>query len=286
MELFLSWKAMKRHREVIIFSAGLVKNPRPLINYLYEMQVQNYLSEMRTGLEPSIDADLFKSIISESQLPDHPLHNQFINHYHHSKDDRRNRPCDTTPIYFPSRVYHFRKMKQAVVLENHLSAAAQTPNCAMYIWNPDEATTRDLLQICSEIFKQQPVTDLFMLNVTCRDSSLTVPRMINPESLDLRLCFLPLYFVRSLIQQLFGTGDSLQLLRLLFMDLSPSESLLDELLENLVAHHEVQKGQRKMELELKGHKIWNKPTNLSEDFKVKWRKPCEGVESADCDIWG
>ena len=50
--------------------------------------------------------------------------------------------------------------------------------------------------------------------------------------------------MRSLIRDLFGAGDSLQKLWLFNIDLSPCESLLDELLENLVAHHEAHKGQR------------------------------------------
>ena len=169
------------------------------------------------------------------------------------------------------------------MLENYLSMAAKIPNCTMFILNPREATERDLLLVCSEIFKQQPVTALYMLDVDCGDSSLTVPRMINPQYLRLFNCELPSNFVRSLIQQLFGAGDSLQELNLWRIDLSPYEYLLDELLENLVAHHEAHKGQRKLELKLTGG-ILIRRTNLSEGFKVKWRERCEGVESINCTI--
>ena len=147
----------------------------------------------------------------------------------------------------------------------------------MLIHGPREAA-RDMLLVCSEIFKQQPVTALDMYWVTCHDSSLTAPRMINPQVLVLALCNLPSNFVENLIEQLKGSGDSLQRLWLLFMDLSPYESLLDELLENLVAHHESHKGQRKLKLKL----VYG--TNLSEGFKVKWKKRCEGVESIHCEI--
>ena len=282
MELFPS-PHVKRHREVIIFSTGLMKDPRPLINYLYEMQVEEYLSKMRSSGRPSIDADLFQSLHDEStvKLPDHPLHNQFINFYNHREDDREKRPRDTT-LYFPSRVYHFRDIKEVVVLENHLSMAAKTPNCTMSTRWPREAI-RDLLLSCSEIFKQQPVTALYMFGVTCHDSSLTALRMINPQVLHLWECNLPPNYVESLIQQLKGSGDSLQKLELLAMDLSPYESLLDELLENLVAHHETHKGQRKLVLLLIGNKFIQ-PTNLSEGFKVKWRERCRGVESIHCVI--
>ena len=282
--LFPSWKAVSyRYREVIIFSAGLMKDPKPLVQFVYEMQVEHYLRHRSMG-HPSIDADLFKYFNTEATvpLPDHPLHNKFLNHYNHREDDRKKRPRDTTPIYFLSRVYHFKDMREAVVLENHLSAPAQTPNCAMYIWYPDKA--RDVLShvllVCSEIFKQQPVTDLHMWGINCHDSSLPAPRMINPQHLELAICDLPDQFVRSLIQQLFEASDSLQELRLHEINFRPYESLLDELLENLVAHHETQKGQRELYLNL-----WLFEINLSGDFCERWRERCEGVESINCDIY-
>ena len=59
-----------------------MKDPRPLVQHVYEMQVEDYLNTMRTGFcHPSIDADLFKSLQAESsvRLFDHPLHNKYIN---------------------------------------------------------------------------------------------------------------------------------------------------------------------------------------------------------------
>ena len=144
----------------------------------------------------------------------------------------------------------------------------------MHMWEPDEAMTRDLLQTCSEIFKQQPVTHLDKEDVFCPDSSLTAPRMVNPQYLRLSTCKLPSDFVRSLIRQMFGAGDSLQYLMLHFMDLSPFGSLLDKLLEDLVANHEAQKGQDKLVLVLQLVR-----DNLSERFKIKWRERCRRVKS-------
>ena len=161
-KLFPSWEAVDRHREVIVFSAGLMKDSTPLVQFTYEMQIERH--------PDSIDVDLSKTLYHESmvKLPDHPLHNQYINRYNHLEDYEKNRPRDVTRIYFPSRVYH--KMREAVVLENHLSAATQTPNCTMYITWPGEVT-RDMLLICNEISKQQPVTRLWMYGVDCADSS-------------------------------------------------------------------------------------------------------------------
>ena len=272
-----------------------MKDPRPLINYLYEIQIENYLNTMRTSSGPEIhrmrnrfwsrnrhEISSSPSLLSLSCLIIHSITSTSTILTTIEDDSRKKRSLDTT-LYFPSRVYHFFGMKESVVVENHLSAATQTPNCAIYIHNPLEAAI--LLPTCYDISKQQGVTDLYLRDATCHNSTpLQAPRLINPQSLYLYTCDLPVDYVRSLLKQLFGTGDSLQYLRLRWMDLSPYESLLDELLEDLVAHHEAQKGQRKLRLEMRGFRIINKPINLSEEFVKKWRKRCRGVESIDCII--
>ena len=65
------------------------------------------------------------------------------------------------------------------------------------------------------------------------------------------------------------------------MNLEPFKSLLDELLDDLVAHHQRKReaglAQRKLELILKG-------LDLSWEFKKKWENRCEKVDSIDCRI--
>ena len=119
-----------------------------------------------------------------------------------------------------------------------------------------------------------------MLDVTC--NSLEAPRLTKPVSVDLFWCKFPAVFMEKILRQLFGCGDSLQKLQLYWMNLAPFESLLDELLEELVAHHEAGLAQRKLQLELRGKK--KHPTNLSEEFVKKWRNRCEKVDSIDCQI--
>ena len=270
-ELFPSWEAVrKRYREVVLFVAGLMKDSRPLVQHLYEMQIE--------AGPPSIDADLFEALHAEAsiRLFDHPLHNKYINYYHHLRGD-----LDTTPVYFPSRLYHIDQMRHEVVLENHLTE--EIPPCAMYINYPDEAARDSLLPICSQIFTNQPVTDLWMFSVTC--NSLEAPRLIKPVTVDLFFSKFPEDFMQILLRQLIKChcGETLQRLRLRRMNLAPFESLLDELLEDLVAHHEAGLAQRKLRLVLTGDKDWN-PTNLSEEFVEKWRNRCEKVDSIRCGI--
>ena len=53
---------------MVIFVVGLMKDPRPLVQHVYEMQVEDYLNEMRTGglYDSPIDVDLFESLHTES----------------------------------------------------------------------------------------------------------------------------------------------------------------------------------------------------------------------------
>ena len=283
-ELFPSWEAVQRYREVIIFVAGLMKDSRPLVHHVYEMQVEGYLNWMRTsGDGLAIDADLFRSLQAESivRLVDHPLHNKYINYYNHDEDDG---DPDTTPVYFPSQVYHFFDMRHEVVLENHLIQEEEIPPCVMYIHEPDKAVENSLLSICSQIWKHQGVTDLEMWWVTC--NSLEAPRLIKPGTVVLFLCSFPYVFIKILLRQLIEChcGETLQKLGLWFINLSTFESLLDELLEDLAAHHESGLAQRKLELKLEGNNFYNQPTNLSSRFVEKWRNRCEKVDSIDCEI--
>ena len=270
-EFFPSREAVQRYREVVIFVAGLMKDSRPLVQHIYEMQVEDYLNQMRTGL-PGIDADLLKVLRAESsvRLVDHPLHNKYINY------------CegDDTTVYYPSQVYHFYGMEHGVVLENHLTESTEIPPCAMYIDQPDEAVRDSLLPICSQISTHQPVTDLRMEHVTC--NSLEAPRLIKPVRVGLNYCEFPEVFMQNLLRQLIEChcGETLQKLYLDDMDLGPFESLLDELLEDLVAHHEAGLAQRKLVLALEGG--LKKPNNLSEEFMEKWRNRCEKVDSIHC----
>ena len=64
-ELFPSWEAVQRYKEVVIFVVGLMKDPRPLVQHVYEMQVEDYLNNITSGNRPSIDADLLKSLDKE-----------------------------------------------------------------------------------------------------------------------------------------------------------------------------------------------------------------------------
>ena len=182
-----------RYREVVLFAAGQMKDSRPLVQFVYEMQVEGHLNEMRTGdVLPSIEDDLFRGLHAEAsvQLFDDPLHNKYIN-YCAERD---------TTVYFPSQVYHFSRMRHEVVLENHRTQEEEIPPCAMSISDPHEAVSDAVLSICSEIWEHQAVSDLQLMHVTC--NSLEAPRLIKPQTVHLYGCEFPEDFMQIFLRQL------------------------------------------------------------------------------------
>ena len=158
----------------------------------------------------------------------------------------------------------------------------ELPECTIYINNPIQTLTEKLLTTCSRISDHQAVSDLRMKAVRCECSmalDAQIKMIRNPQSVCFRHCALPRNFSWSTLRQLKHCGESLQELRLRLMYLAPFESLLDELLEDLVAHHEAGLAQRKLELELRGYE-----DNLSEEFVEKWQNRCEKVDSINCRI--
>ena len=279
-ELFPSWEAVKRYREVVIFVAGLMKDSRPLVQYVYEMQVEEYLNEMRAGGPPLIDADLFKSLHAESsaRLVDHPLHNKYINYYDHGEDERKKRPSDITAINHPCKIYYFRHMEEDIVLGEYKEQRAEIPECAMFIQYPDEMVTKSLLSTCRTISEHQPVTDLWLWNVRCRDATEAEAPILsrNIQSLLIGFCKLSSSFMRNILQQLHNCV-TLTYLNLQYVDLSEVEKDLDQLLDNLVSNHEKGLSQEKLRIRLAR-------IRLSEEFVAKWNERCEGITSIDCDI--
>ena len=218
---------------MILFVAGLMKDCRPLVQFVYEMQVEDCLNEMRTTGRPSIDDDLFQSLQAEEtvRLVDDPLHNKYINFY----DPRRD--SDTTSVYYPSRLYVFYSMRRhGVVLENHLKE--EIPPCTMIIIDPDEVVRDSLLSICHQISTHQAVTDLWMWGVHCRDATEAEAPILsrNIQSLYIRNCKLSGSFMRNVLQQMHNCV-TLKNLKLIGVDLREVEEDFDKLLDNLVSNH-------------------------------------------------
>ena len=217
---------MYRYREVVIFVAGLMKNSRPLVQHVYEMYVEYYLNVMRTGVHPSIDADLLKRLHAESsfRLVHHPLHNKYINYYDHYEDEDKKRPSDITAINHPCKIYHFRHMKEDVVLGEYKEQRTELLECAMYIFHPNEMVTKSLLSTYRTISEHQPITDLWLGNVRCRDATEAEAPILsrNIQSPYVGVCMLPSSFMRNILQQLHNCV-TLTYLNLQYVDLREVE---------------------------------------------------------------
>ena len=280
-ELFPSWGAVRfRYREVVLFVAGLIKDPRPLVQFVYEMQVEYYLNEMGTGVYPSIDDDLFRSLQAESlvRLVDDPLHNKYINYYDYEEDRREKRPFDITAIDYPCKIYHFEYMKEDVVLGDYKEQGAEIPECAMYIYEPKGMVTKSLLSKCRMISEHQAVTGLWMYSVHCSDATEAEVPFLSRDirSLCIGVCKLPSSFMRHMLQQLHNC-ITLMHLELYVVDLREVEEDLDQLLDNLVSNHEKGLSQKKLSISMKINE-------LSKEFAAKWNERCEGITSIDCRI--
>ena len=292
-ELFPSWEAVRFiYREVIIFCAGLMKDPKPLVQFVYEMQVEDYLSQMRIDLPPSIDADLFKSLHAESAVrwPDDPVHNEYINHYDHRKDDEMKRPRDLTPIRTASRLYVLNRIKENIecnIEEYKLS------ECTMHIYTDteDKAVMKNLLITCHQISQHQAVTDFFCYGSRGVDlTGVNVPVM-SENTHSLMFQALPASYLKNILPQLFHCSDSLKRLVLHRLDLNEVEHDIDKLLERIVSQHERKQFTGNLRLELLGGSKWVdkdgtrlSKTDLSPGFVDKWKQRCEAISSIELNI--
>ena len=213
-ELFPSLEAVEKYREVIIFTTGLLENPRPLVDHIYEMQIEEYLNDMRKDLQtPSLihNKYIFTTLYTESTvaLPGHPLHNRHINYYQHGATFAEEESCikytDTTPINTPSKLYEFNRLRKYIRCDiEHIEHALDIRDCAINIDHPAAKVTQNVLSICRTISKHYPLTDLCMNNVVC--DHLTESDVFNlsenVQSLSVTDCKLPNKIISHLMEQM------------------------------------------------------------------------------------
>ena len=110
-ELFPSWTAVRRHREAVLFTCGLMRDPAPLVDHVGSLCASWHLGAMRAGQYYSDDGDLLNWLYTESNLP---RQDSNINYYNHGKDDRYKRSRDVAPIHVPSKLFVFNEMKEEI----------------------------------------------------------------------------------------------------------------------------------------------------------------------------
>ena len=270
-ELFPSYKNVLKHAKVVAFTCGLMKDPTPLMNHVYEMYIEyvcNWNSNDDTEIVRQLHAegkhpsDLFRSMYSESTIPlsGRPGNNQNIYWNSMHKGD-----IDT-----PSKLYVFNCVREDDVPDVKLKEESdEIPECILWIKNPDAAATKTLMVRCCKISRCQPLKLLIMSDVYCEDwtpaEQLTISKSV--QSMAIINCYLDLNFWKNILHQLSDCVN-LQILWFGYTNLYQLEEDLDELLDNLDKRDPT------------NHKVGVHLTvkKFSQKFVTKWRRPCSAIE--------
>ena len=218
-----------KHHETVLFAVGLMSDPTPLVDHVYQILINDELEEISNNKHYSsltydlASSDVLKSLYGESQaqLSGHPLHNKYINYYSPYR-----RPRYTT-VYIPSKVYEFRNVGYDIVLgTEHREQEAETPECALIIYHPDKAVTQSLLSNCQVIMRNQPVNNLYMKDFKSADIPQTFVFNISKhiQSLTLRWCDFQSQTLNHLLEQI-NECSTLRIIDLGFTNLKDLSSL-------------------------------------------------------------
>ena len=283
-QLFPSWLEIRKYEEVVIFVCGLMKDPRPLVDHVYESYIEWTLDVTKTNpsdeeterqLESqgkiAADLSLFYSLYAESSvpLPGSPLHNQHINYYDHQADDEKKRSRDVAIMYIPSKLYEFRCLRQDVEC-GIVHMEQEMPECSIRYYMPYVVVTESLLLKCYRISRSQPVRHLRMYKIESRltgDGALIMSK--NARSLYLNRSFLPVNFLKNILRQLAANCGTLQWVQLRWIDLNEVEEDLTKLLRALVVHHNREKGISPNQMDLR---VELRHNNVSKNFEKEMKK--------------
>ena len=193
---------MKRLEEVVLFTVGLLPDPTPLVDHVYNLYYDRTVQISRTGqvdddkeeklkrLGKDLNvSDLLKAIYKEStiKLSGTALHNQHINYYY-----ANNLP----PMYFPSKIYSFDGMENGFTLmprSGDEDIRGELPHSLIIASCSQEAAANSILNTIHRISRLQPIRDLWVFDLTCNEPTITdIFRMSKtPLSINLANCVFP-----------------------------------------------------------------------------------------------
>ena len=209
---FPSWECISTQREVVFFVCGLMSEPTYLVDHVYQMWNKISNLRIRKYYKPRIDEEMFKSLYAESTmpLPGRWNHNQYFNYYNHEDDDRKERPRDTFPVFLPSNIYIFERIKTDIVndpKEKKKEAGKKMSECFLIVQKPKVTAT--LWSTCQEIGQQQAITNMWMEQLKYCNNEEAKPLKISQysKSIILTECSLPLSVLDDLMQQISDSGS-------------------------------------------------------------------------------
>ena len=276
-EFFPSWGHIRIQEEVIAFTCGLMNDPTPLVNHVYEAYVELAsklfsFSDVPRNLETALrvkaqgknfdDTSLLNELYTESRVSlfGHPQYNQFVCINANYKGE-----IDT-----PSKLYSFCNLsKHDVPKFTKQDGSEKSPECVLWIQKPDAASTKSLLSTCCEISKRQPVTHFMIDGVKCEDlTPAEAPALSrNVQTVVFDNCYLPTSFWKRILHQLFDCVN-LQSLWFRYTNIHLLEETLDELLKNLESNTGLTNHQ--VEVVLRGN-------TFSGKFVKKWNGSGSGI---------
>ena len=280
-EFFPSWEQIKVQEEVIVFTCGLMKDPTPLVDHVYETYVEMAYSDISpSGLSSNVetrrqlqaqgkhigDTNLFNILYTESRVPlfGHAYNNQFV---YINETHKRDREINT-----PSKLYAFVDVSEddvPVAKFAEQDRGEELPECVLWVSEPDAVAIKNLFSTCCEISTHQPVTHLVIDEVTCKDfTSVEAPALSrNFQAMCVVDSELPTSFWKSILHQLI---DNVNLQSLWFenTNLHQLEEDLDELFEHLNSHTGLTNHQVEVVL---------RENNFSEQFVKKWNQASSGI---------
>ena len=249
---------MKRLEEVVLLTVGLMADPTPLIDHVYELWIQRHLKLTRYGqidddneeklrrLGKNInDIRFFQSLYKESTivLPGTAFHNEHINCYFEG---------DASPVYLPSRIFLFYNMKKniewfAIPENRNENVKIQVTDSIFVCSQSDEEASGSFNQI-RRISQLQPISDMWFHNINCNDTDNTEVLNISHRvrSVYLLNCVLPAAMLDHLLQQIsvsstitriYFRGTSLRHIESLSLQYLPSLTHLDLWNTNLCRFH-------------------------------------------------
>ena len=213
---FPSWEAIKKHKEVVKFTCGLMPDPRPLVDYVYTTCIEYVLEQMRNrSYMAHLDTSNFESLYRESAvpLPGSALHNQHINYYDHISAG----PRDTTTVFIPSKLYVFNSMKEVVKLDNKTpETRVKDPGQSESNGDPQECTiwvhyplTKNLLSLCETISASQPVTDFLFLTFETTVRMNRNPSQSEPNNCNSHKCSISIETDKSHVDRMLSLCKTL-----------------------------------------------------------------------------
>ena len=174
--LFPSLYEVKRLEEVVLFTVGLMSDPSPLLNHVYELWNER-LSQILRGEEPDTKAkeslkrsgrdinklSLLSSLYTESAapLPGTSLQNQHVNIHHGVLESK---------TYTASRLYEFNcivKVKSPMEFRIESKDSEHTHDCMLALVKPAADVSINLLTVSRSISQKQPISDLYVDELKC-----------------------------------------------------------------------------------------------------------------------